>query len=191
MDDEEDLEFSMFRTIFAVGLSSGVIGWNLAKPIPLLPSWLLGLIALIIGASSATLQDSLGDLLRLYGHIVNKSFGEVLSTADETKLRERTGIILSHVFFFLRGVDKQFNVMEKVQLLVAESIGMLTGLVLRARGLNPEPRPQRNDRTKRRNDRPQEEPYYGEEEGAEYRSSSYGAYDYDDREDYSRRSRRQ
>lgn len=141
-EDEEDLGFSMLSVLFVVAFSSGYLGWNLSKPIPLIPSWLFGLLAAIIGGYSSTLQDTIGDLLRLYGYLIHSSWSELTLTADEVDLRVRTSQLFSQVFFFLRGVDDQFQVMDKVHTAIAEVAAFLTSMLLRSRSPNAQPPPQ-------------------------------------------------
>lgn len=133
--DEEDLTFAMIPTLLIISVSCAYLGWSLAKPIPLVPNWLVALAAAGGGAYAATLQDTLGDLLRLYGHTLHQGLSEMLYTADEVHLRTTTAVLVGRVLFFLKGVDSQYHVVSKLQFLLAQFIAYVTMLVYRMRGM--------------------------------------------------------
>ena len=128
---EEDnvLEFKMMNTLIGLVMSGAIIGWKIAKQIPLLPGW----IGAIGGASSlgygGTLRDGRGDMLRFLGHSLHAILREVSQTMDDVKLKETLGIVLGQVIAFLQNLDEKFGIMEKVQALLAEMMKLVKSII--------------------------------------------------------------
>ena len=124
-------EFSMTSTLIALVLSGAFVGWSIAKPIPLFPTW----IGVILGATflgyGGTLLDGRGDMLRFLGHTVKNVFSALLQLAEEVDLKENTKIILSQALFFLKGIDEKYQIMKKLQGLIAELIIKITAIIYR------------------------------------------------------------
>eukprot|EP01036_Dinobryon_divergens_P025491 gene25491-34043_t len=129
-DGEDDvLNFKMMNTLIGLVLSGAVIGWKIAKQIPLLPGW----IGAIGGASSlgygGTMRDGRGDMLRFLGHSLHAAIREISQTMDDVKLRESLSVVLGQVVSFLQNMDEKFGIMEKVQALLAEMMKVVKAIV--------------------------------------------------------------
>jgi hypothetical protein len=123
------LQYSMMKSLLATVFAGAFLGWLIAKPIPLFPNW----IGAILGASAlggaTTFRDSRGDLMRYLGHCVNSCVAVMGSTLDDVLLKERLGKLLSRLLFFLKGVDKKYHIVARLQDLLSDLIGKLTVLV--------------------------------------------------------------
>merc|ERR1711988_999398 len=64
-----DIEFSMYQTVAAIGFLGSLLGWTIGKFVNtfLLPSWLLTIFIGSCFAYIATLRDARGDLARCTG----------------------------------------------------------------------------------------------------------------------------
>lgn len=137
-DDPDNLvKYSMINSLLAIIFASFLIGWNLFRPIPLIPNWIGSiLMACIIGYAS-TFSDSRGDLIRFSGHSLTSAMGLLMGIADEVGLRGKASVLIGQMLFFLRGMDKKFKVMQKLQVLIAQLIAKSTVLLYRlVRNLN-------------------------------------------------------
>lgn len=127
--EDDVLNFKMMNTIIGLVLSGAVIGWKIAKQIPLLPGW----IGAIGGASSlgygGTLRDGRGDMLRFLGHSLHATIREISQIMDDVNLRETLGVVLGQIVSFLQNLDEKFGIMEKVQALLAEMMKVVKAII--------------------------------------------------------------
>ncbi len=151
-------KFSMTNVLFSLFLLGSFVGWSIAKPIPLFPSWLGaigGALAMVYGG---TLLDAIGDFLRFIGHTVLSVLSFLFGIADEVDLRENTRIMLGTMLFFMRGIDEQFQVSKNLRMVIAVLISKITSVIVSMKreqlmndyGINP-PRPPKNGRARPNN----------------------------------------
>lgn len=130
--------YSAWQACMGVIFVSGLLGWNSVKPIPLVPSWLGAAGMALFAAYLFTLSDSTGDGLRFIGYTVTMLWISLLRIAHEVDLQENMGIVLGHTLFFVKDIDKQFQVRKRLQFLVGEALSKITMLLYTMRiGGNP------------------------------------------------------
>jgi hypothetical protein len=122
-------QFSMANVLFVLSLTGGIIGWWLTRPVPLFPNWLGAIGGASLLGYSATFLDGRGDLFRFLGHTLLAVIGALLRIADESRLRDNTQKILGQIFFFLRGLDDQFHIIQQLQLVLAAIIVRVTAVI--------------------------------------------------------------
>ena len=114
-DDPNSIQFSMYSTLLAIMLLGSTLGSNLAKPIPLFPSWIGALGAAGFCGYTSTLRDGRGDLLRYMGNsIVNcwSAFAEMSTEVDLwNKLNKVTGKSMGH----LSKLDSKYKIIDKLK----------------------------------------------------------------------------
>lgn len=130
-EDDEDIlqDFKMGRTLFTLAFWGLLLGWSISKPIPLFPNWLGGLIVAGFLAYCGTFQNSRGDMLRFFGHATYRGFAELIDIMDEVDLKQKIGVVISKMLFFLRGIDKQYQIARKLRQIISEMIFRSTSMM--------------------------------------------------------------
>jgi hypothetical protein len=122
-------KFSMTNVLLCLLLSGGMFGWILAKPIPLFPTWLGAVGGAAILGYGSTLLDGVGDLLRFLGHTLLSILSFLINIADDVQLRGNTQVMIGNLLFFLRGVDKQYHIMQRLQMILAIVVSKITKIL--------------------------------------------------------------
>lgn len=129
--EDGDVEFSMLYAILTLVVFGGFVGMTLSKPIPLFPSWL----GFILGSSaigySGTFADSRGDLLRFIAYTILSVLTVLLTVADDVELKSKLSTILGRLLFFLNGIDRQFQIMKNVKIILGKLIVQATAMMYR------------------------------------------------------------
>ena len=115
LSETEDLQFSMTNTLLTMIIVGAIFGWNVVKPIPLFPSWIGAILGASIIGYGSTLTNARGDFLRFLGYTLVMILSEVMIIADDVQLRAKTSIILGQLFFFCRGIDQQFHIINTLK----------------------------------------------------------------------------
>ena len=101
------------------------------RPVPLLPNWIGTLGAATILGYITTLRDSRGDLLRYLGYSISRSVGVVSRTIEDVQLQEKASALLSRLLFMSRTVDSKYQIIAKLQYILADIITKLTTIIMR------------------------------------------------------------
>jgi hypothetical protein len=120
--EEENIDFSMTNTLLTMTLFGAVLGWNIFKHIPLFPNWLGAIISSLFLSYLTTFVDSRGDLLRFLAFTTFTAIMELRKIANDVRLLERLQLNVSKLFFFMKGVDDQFQLMAWFRYLLREFV---------------------------------------------------------------------
>jgi hypothetical protein len=131
LEGEEDLGFSMFSTLVSMVVIGAYGGWLIVRLIPLLPNWLGAVAGASVLGYTSTVRDGRGDMLRLVGHSIARAAGVVGECASDVQLRARVSALLGHVLFLSQSVDSKYQVVAKLQYLLADLITRLAMLISR------------------------------------------------------------
>lgn len=122
-------KFSMTNVLICLLLGGGTLGWMIAKPIPLFPTWLGAMGGAACAGYCGTLLDGVGDFLRFLGHTLLCIFSFLFSVADDVQLRVNTQIMIGNLLFFLRGIDNQYHIIQRLQMILAVIVSKITKIV--------------------------------------------------------------
>jgi hypothetical protein len=121
----------MTKVVLTLSVFGSLLGWNVVKPIPLFPSWIGAILGAVCLAYYGTFQDSRGDFIRYIGYTIASVLGELINIADEVELRQRCSVVLGKLFFFCKGIDSQFHVIERLKYLIGEILIKFTSILYR------------------------------------------------------------
>lgn len=119
------------NVMIGVVVSGFFTGWSVSKLIPFFPSWLGSIGFAVVFGYQCTLRDAKGDLFRYLGYAVNSLLSEVVTTLDDVMLREKTSILTGKIFAFVHRLDQNYQILAKIQLIIAGIIAQITGLISR------------------------------------------------------------
>ena len=125
------IPFSMMNVMIGVVVSGFFTGWSVSKLIPFFPSWLGSIGFAVVFGYQCTLRDAKGDLFRYLGYAVNSLLSEVVTTLADVMLREKTSILTGKIFAFVHRLDQNYQILAKIQLIIAGIIAQITGLISR------------------------------------------------------------
>jgi hypothetical protein len=131
LEGEEDLGFSMFSTLASMVVIGAYSGWLLVRPVPLLPNWLGAVAGAGLLGYTTTVRDGRGDMLRLLGHSIARAVSVVGECASDVQLSGKVSALLGHVLFLSQTVDSKYQIVAKLQYLLADLITRLTMLISR------------------------------------------------------------
>lgn len=113
--DEEALQFNQYRAMAAAICAGAFAGWSVTKPIPLVPSWLVGLGTGVSSGYVCTLRDSRGDLARFLANSLLVTLQEIRGVAEDASLGLKFSRVSSQTTDLLTRMDGQYHVVEKVK----------------------------------------------------------------------------
>ncbi len=107
------MNFTMTRTLIAIGLIGAYVGWSVGQSIPLLPNWVAALGAGITLTYLTTSKSEYGDLLRYIGACAVDSVLLFRNIDREVMLTRRSTILAGRLFVILAALDQKYQVCEE------------------------------------------------------------------------------
>lgn len=120
--DEDAVPYNQYRAMAAAIFSGAFAGWSVTKPIPLVPSWLVGLGTGISSGYLCTLRDGRGDLARFLANSLLVTLEEIRYVAEDAKLGLKFSRVSSQTTEFLTRMDSQYHVVEKAKTVFGAAI---------------------------------------------------------------------
>jgi hypothetical protein len=106
----QDAHFRMLPTLLAMALVGGVCGGTL----PLLPTWLGGLVGAVTCAYTTTLRTPRGDLCRIMGMRVVAGGQTLLQVLNELDVPRQTGVVTNLIMGWLLILDRQHKIKDRL-----------------------------------------------------------------------------
>jgi hypothetical protein len=117
-NDPKALQYNQYRTMIATVMYGAFTGWSITKPIPLVPSWMVGLGTGVTCCYLATLRDSRGDLLRFVGNTMVQILEEIRCLSQDVSLGTKFGRVSMQTSTFLKQMDTKYKIVSKATALV-------------------------------------------------------------------------
>lgn len=122
-EDRRALEYSQYQAMGASIAIGAITGWSATKPIPLVPSWIVGLGLGLSSGYMSTLKDSRGDLVRFMGNTVVLTVEEIRGLSEDVKLGLKFSRVSSQTTMFLNRLDAKYKIVSKCKVLLTSVMG--------------------------------------------------------------------
>lgn len=107
----------------AAAIFTGAFGaWSVTKPIPLVPSWMFGLLGGGAAGYLSTMKDARGDLVRFSGNSMLLLLERVRELSEEVHLGEKFSHLSMQTTQFLNRVDAKYKVVDKTKTALAGAV---------------------------------------------------------------------
>lgn len=116
------LQYNQYRTMAASILAGAYTGWTITKPIPLVPSWIIGLGVGVASGYIATLKDARGDMVRFMGNSVMQGLDELRALSEEVRLGDKFSRVSAQTTAFLNRIDSKYHLMSKAKAAVGTAV---------------------------------------------------------------------
>ena len=127
-DDPNSIQFGMYSTILAIMLLGSTIGSNIAKQIPLFPTWIGALGAAGFCGYTSTLRDGRGDLLRFLGNSVVQCWSTFSEVSGEVELWDKLNKVSGKSMGHLSKLDSKYKIIDKLKFALAMLIGKVSSM---------------------------------------------------------------
>ena len=114
IDEISDPPFAMIKTLIVLGILGTMFGWQLAKVIYILPTWLVGFISGTTSIYGGTLRDPNGDLLRVIGMKIVALTGLLIEINEELLISPKLGEVCHISFSQIAALDRKYQIRRRI-----------------------------------------------------------------------------
>lgn len=131
--DPVSVDFSMTRAMMGVSVIGVLLGWSVAKQIPLLPGWIGALGGGGVFAYYSTVRDSRGDLLRFVGNTAVSSLKDVQAAGEDVQLGRKAGKLWSRASAVVASLDRKYRIFGSLRVGISYCTSFLVDTVSKLR----------------------------------------------------------